>query len=47
MTYTKEPIAISKIYYVNVTPATLVIVFEARSALTILVLRISSIYACQ
>jgi hypothetical protein len=47
MTHTEEPVAISKISYVNVAPAALVRVLEARSALTISVLRISSIPAQQ
>uniref|UniRef100_A0A0A9CTR0 Uncharacterized protein n=1 Tax=Arundo donax TaxID=35708 RepID=A0A0A9CTR0_ARUDO len=40
---TEEPVAMSKISYVKVVPAALVRVLVARSALTISVLRISSI----
>ena len=45
MTHTEEPVAISKISYVKVAPAALVRVLEARSALIISVLRISSMPA--
>lgn len=38
-----EPVAIIKVSYLNVSPAALVSVFEARSAFTISVLRIKEI----
>lgn len=40
---TVEPVAISKVWYLKIFPSSLTSVFEARSALTISVLRIRSI----
>lgn len=42
---TVEPVAMMSVWYLNVSPAALVRVFEARSALTISVLSIKDIPA--
>lgn len=40
---TVEPVVINSVWYLNISPAELVSVFDARSALTISVLRINDI----